>query len=72
LNVGIFQEGHNGKLTLKQLQQPKKSYAALAGGALALGKQCNRKIEQKPVSLASPLKTNAEGAKFVTEPQHQI
>jgi hypothetical protein len=26
LNAGIFQEGHIGKLTLKQLQQLKKSY----------------------------------------------
>ncbi len=46
--------------------------AALAGGAMALGTSCGRKIEQKPESLVAPLKSAAEGVKFVTEPQRQI
>jgi ribulose 1,5-bisphosphate synthetase/thiazole synthase len=46
--------------------------AALAGGALALGTQCGRRIEQKPVSLDAPLKATTTGKKFVTEPQRQI
>jgi len=46
--------------------------AALAGGAMALGAGCSRKIEQKKTASATPLKTGAEGVKFVTEPQCQI
>ena len=45
--------------------------AALAGGAMALGASCGRKIEQKPASAAT-LNSGAGGAKFVTEPQRQI
>jgi len=46
--------------------------AALAGGAMAMGTSCGRKIEQKPPFLVAPLKSAAEGVKFVTEPQRQI
>ena len=45
--------------------------AALAGGALALGSGCGRKIEQKSDTLAAPLKTG-ESAKFITEPPRSI
>lgn len=46
--------------------------AALAGGAMALGASCGRKIEPKPASLVAPLKSAAESVKFVTEPQREI
>jgi ribulose 1,5-bisphosphate synthetase/thiazole synthase len=46
--------------------------AALAGGALALGTQCARRIEQKPAASEASLKEGSVSGKFVTEPQRQI
>jgi len=46
--------------------------AALAGGALALGTGCGRKIEQKPAAMAVPLKSGSGAVRFVTEPQREI
>jgi len=46
--------------------------AALAGGSLALGTRCARKIEQQPAISSAQVKNGSGGLKFVTEPQREI